>query len=502
MSKLRDYNSATFLRLAVFLLLAMGLTAGLAWWLFRPGTGPPTAFREAARTPSSAGVPIVIYLIDTLRYDRLGTYGYSRRTSPNIDALAATSVVFDRAYAPAPWTLPSVASLVTSTFQCEHGVMRGDRKLSPRIPTLAEHLQSLGYRTGAFYNNDFAGPLSAVDRGYDVSVLRPEVTGFEADAAEFIRTAGDQPFFLYLHGMEVHEPHLVPSSYTRQLAHVAIDDKVRQSDDWILYRSLREVDSVAGNTRGASDNSREQAAVMARFAASRETITDLYDASVLWADDNVGKVIRLLKEQGLWERSIFIVLADHGEEFGEHGAWWHGETVYEPAMHVPLIMHLPGGELGGRRVAGLVSLTDVMPTLLDLLGHGALCNGCRGTSLVPLLSGPGAGEVDRTVFGLRHNELGFYKPLKQRSGDVNVLVRRDQWKAIWNAEPQTLELYDLQADPGEVQDLSQAQPELAAELRDAAVSWLDQCRGQAVAPENTTLDERTRERLKGLGYLH
>ena len=302
--------------------------------------------------------------------------------------------------------------------------------------------------------------------------------------------------------MEVHEPHLVPSSYTRQLAHVSIDDKVRQSDDWILYRSLREVDSVAGNTRGASDNSREQAAVMARFAASRGVITDLYDASVLWADDNVGKVIRLLKKEGLWERSIFIVMADHGEEFGEHGAWWHGETVYEPAMHVPLIMHLPGGELGGRRVAGLVSLTDVMPTLLDFLGSAELCGGCRGTSLLPLLSGPGAGELDRTVFGLRHNQLGFYKPLKQRSGDLNVLVHRDRWKAIWNAEPQTLELYDLQADPGEAEDLSQAQPELAAELRDEVVSWLDDCRASAVEPETTTLDDRTRERLKGLGYLH
>ncbi len=472
-------------------------------WVGRSTPVSPQSVREASVIPTvPAGTPIIIYLIDTLRADHLGVYGYDRPTSPNIDALARESVVFARAYTPAPWTLPSVTSLVTSRFQCEHGVARGDAKLSARIPTLAEHLKSLGYRTGAFYNNEFAGPLAGADRGYDISVYREEVNGFEKDAGDFIAQSVDQPFLLYLHGMEVHEPHLVPSSYTRQIAHVAIDDKVKLSDDWILYRSLREADSVAGKTLGASDNARDQAAVMARFVESRDVITDLYDASVLWADDNVGKVIRLLKEKGLWERSIFIVMADHGEEFGEHGAWWHGDTVYEPAMHIPLIMHLPGDQLGGRRIDGLVSLTDVMPTLLDILGSRELCSGCRGTSLVPLLSGQAPGESGRTIFGLRQNKLLFYGPLAQKSGDVNVLVRRDQWKAIWNEGPQTIEIYDLQADPAELHELSHGQHVLAAELRDEAVSWLENCRAAAVEPEETEMDDRTRERLNGLGYLH
>lgn len=487
-------------------LLVLVAAAGTGFWLAKRGTTPTAgAAPEVAPAAIPPGTPIVIYLIDTLRYDRLGTNGHGRPTSPNIDALATESVVFDRAYAPAPWTLPSVASLVTSTFQCEHGVVRGDRRLAPKLTTLAEHLKSIGYVTGAYYNNDFAGPLSAVDRGYDVSVMRPEVNGFEADAAGFIDQAAGRPFLLYLHGMEVHEPHLVPSIYTQRIAHVSIDDKVRLSDDWILYRSLREFDSVRGGARGSSDPAGDraaaQAATMQRFADSRAVIDDLYDASVLWADDNVGKVIRLLKERGLWDRSVFILLADHGEEFGEHGAWWHGDTVYEAAMHVPLVVHLPGDAGAGRRVPELVSLTDVMPTLLELLGKGELCAGCRGRSLVPLLAGQSA-DGARTVYGQRQNELGFYKPFQQRFGDVNVLLRREQWKAIWNEGPATLELYDLAADPGETDNLAAARPELAAELRDEAVAWLEECRTAAVPAGKAEMDDSTRERLRGLGYLH
>lgn len=448
----------------------------------------------------SKPVPIVIYLVDTLRADRLGAYGYDRGTSPRINAFAKEAVVFEAAYAAAPWTLPSVASIVTSTYQCEHGLVLGTRKLDPALLTLAERLKAWGYRTAAWYNNEFAGPMSGVDRGYQISEALPDVLGFEAETRRFLADSAGQPFLLYLHGMEPHEVHLVPYEFTRPFGHVAIEDKVRLSDDWITYKDLRQLDWITGSRMGDKDTTTEQRAVMARFKDSQPLIEKLYDASVLWADHNVGKVIDVLKERNLWDKVVFIVVADHGEEFGEHGAWFHGDNVYESTMHVPLLIRFPGGQFGGTRVPNPVSLVDLMPTILDFLRSPDGCTGCRGQSLMPLVRGDSKGGP-RPVPALRQNAMTYFRPLKEASGDVNVMWRQGNWNAIWNEEPATIELYDMTADPREARNLSGAMPELAAELRDESVAWLEQCRTNLKAAPPGTIDAKTQERLRALGYL-
>jgi arylsulfatase A-like enzyme len=448
-------------------------------------------------------VPIVIYLIDTLRADRLHLYGHPQATSPTLDALAAESVVFEQTYTAAPWTLPSVASLVTSTFVCEHGLVEPSLKLDPSIRTLAERLKSIGFATGAYYGNAMVGSPSELDRGYDVSELFREDDIREDEARAFLDRVGNAPpFLLYLHTMEPHQPYLVPYQYLQPFGHVPIEQKAKIDDYWTEYGRLKRLDVAAGRPPGASDETAALDRIAAGLTELRPVYERLYDASVLQADDNLRNVIEVLKSRGLWERTLFIVLGDHGDEFGEHGGWFHEDSVYEPVMRVPLIIHFPEAAFAGRRVPDAVSLVDVAPTILDYLGRPELCDGCRGRSLMPLLNDAARPSEDAYVPGLRMNATAYYRRIREQRGDINVAVRQGRWKAIWNEAPATVELYDLETDPQEQRDLSRTDASQAEQLRSHAARWLGECRSTLKAPAATQLDERTREQLKALGYAH
>jgi arylsulfatase A-like enzyme len=235
----------------------------------------------------------------------------------------------------------------------------------------------------------------------------------------------------------------------------------------------------------------------------QESIDILYDASVRWADANLGEVIAALKYSGVWDDAIFVFLSDHGEEMGEHGGWFHGQSVYEELAHVPLIIHFPRGEHGGQRISRPVSLVDLMPTIFDYIGEPGLCERCRGKSLMSLINGEyDIGDPDVAIPAMRHNDSFYYRPFKEKRGDLNVVVRRDQWKGIWNDELGAMELYDLTLDPGELSDLSVRQPQLVQGMSEKARNWLKICKNNAVEPERAEeMDEETRERLRALGYL-
>jgi len=497
--------------------LAALVAAGAAWvWSRDPAPAPAgSAGPQAAGAPQPNGLPVVVYLIDTLRADRLGLYGYQGDTSPVLDALARESVVFEQAHGAAPWTLPSVASLLTSTFACEHGVVRYRQQLSPALPTLAERLGAAGYATGAYYGNVHAGAVARLNRGYDVAEERKSgENDRSADVREFLAARGDDPFFLYLHTMEPHEPCAVPARYLAKFGHVSVEDREDYRAIWHRYNELKSADWAARQPLGTTDNTAIQLEVFRYLRDHRDQVSRLYDAAVRNADDNLGRVIEALKAAGAWDKVLFIVVADHGEELGDHGGWFHDQSVYQELVHVPLLVRFPGGAHGGRRVREPVSLVDVAPTVLDAAGLGERCAECRGRSLLPLATGgtgatggtatagtadPPAGDV---VPALRINEIMYFKPFRETRGDVNVVVRRDRWKGIWNADPGTLELYDLEADPGETRDLAGANPALAGELRESASRWLAACRDAVVPPDETReLDERTRERLRAIGYL-
>lgn len=497
------------------------LAAALSWWM-APARNTSGGTDAPPAASSDAMTPVVIYLIDTLRADRLGAYGYTRRpTSPNIDALARESVVFEAAYGAAPWTLPSVASLLTSTLACEHGVVTYGRKLNANVATLAERLAGLGFQTAAYFSNMHAGSIADLSRGYRIAEERPtRDNDRSADAGKFLAQHGQQPFLLYLHTMEPHEPFHTPAPVINRFGHIGIDDRENFRALWARLNELRSADWSAGRPRGATDNSAEQTEIIRFLNDHRDGYELLYDAAVAHADEHLGQTIAVLRRLGLWDRVIFIVLADHGEEFGEHGNWLHGQSVYEEQLRVPLLVRLPRGEHGGRRIANPVSIIDMMPTVLDYLGRRDLCEGCRGRSLLPLLRSTAAapGDVPSSAPGpvpavqpgltayvpaLRINELHDYRPARQRRGDVNVVARRGDWKAIWNRDPGSVELYDLARDPAELDDLSTANPALTSDLGTQLRSWLGTCPQESRgAAQLDGIDERTRQKLRAMGYIN
>lgn len=475
-------------RTAVIYLILLVLLGG-TWWVWQARPARPVT-------------PVIIYLVDTLRADRLSIYGYPVNTSPNLEAIAAESVIFERAYAPAPWTLPSVASLITSTFVCEHGLVTERKKLNSSIKTLAQHLNDIGYFTGGFYNNLYVGPLSGLDRGYEYFETRTNERA--EDVRDFLNRAADRPFLFYLHSVEPHDPDRVPYAFIQKFGSVDLETRQAYHEALQHYNRLRTVDWVARQPPGTTDNSNEQAEAFGDIAAFREPVQILYNAAVLYADDNLGDVVDILKQTGVWNKAVFIFLSDHGDEFAERGGWGHDQSVYDELMRVPLIVHFPNHEFAGQRVSEAVSLVDVMPTIFDYLRVPELCEHCRGDSLLPLLRQPtGREDSAPRVFAQRINEKRYNRESTQRHGDVNVVIQKDHWKAIWNDEVPSLELYDLRSDPSEQFDLSSAHPAVALSLEQHAAAWLRECETQRRNPQEIYgPDQETIKQLRALGYFN
>lgn len=481
-------------------LVALCVLAAAAWMAGRPvrpsdqASDPEPA---ATQAETEAPVNVVVFLIDTLRADRIGAYGHPQPTTPNIDSLANEGVTFEHCTAGAPWTCPSVVSLLTSTYACQHRVLHDRHRLSTAIRTLPEKLRDVGYKTVCFWANAYAAHMTGLDRAYDLCRNVPGTNGSVVDA--WLRSGPQTPFFLYIHNIEPHNPYAVPARFVEPFGTVQPGQMQQVQAAYLHYRRLTRADFAAGLPLGTTDNTQEQARAMDRMDNLKSVIDILYDASVRLADERVGSVVQVLKRRGLWDNTLFIVTSDHGEELGDHGGWQHDQSAYEELMHVPLIVKLPNGLYAGRRVDAQVSLLDVMPTVLQAVGHGDLATGCQGTSLLPL---PSAGQAGFRVPGLRINRKKYYRPYKEQRGNVNVIVRQGRFKGIWNAEPETLELYDLDLDPGEHRNLAAERTDLAIPMQRYARQWLEACgAGAAPAVEGGEVDEKTLENLRSLGYV-
>jgi len=487
----------------IAVLLAL-ITLLVAWSLAHKADPADDREEPAAAVEAAPPAPnVVIFLIDTLRADRLGAYGHTKATSPHIDALAREGLLFEQAYAPAPWTLPTVVSLFTSTFPCEHGVLVDGQRAAPSMVTLALRLKSAGFVTASFHANPYAGPASGMDAGFDDVELVEAVTG--AMVEEWLATCGDKPFFLYIHNIEPHDPFVAPQRLIEQFGEVS-PEQCREIGTRLLdYRTLTRVDFKLGNPLGTTDNTEEQVAALERIAEFRSEIDVLYDAAVRFSDERVGQVVHALKQYGFWDNTLFLLLADHGEELGEHGGWQHDQSVYEELVHVPLIVRRPRSVGAGGRINSVVSLVDVMPTILDFAGLTEGCSNCSGVSLRPFWSAvPVRDETTVSIPSMRWNRKKYFRPHKERRGDLNVVVRMGEWKGIFNAESRTLELYDLGEDGREQRDLAAQHPELVEAFRLDAREWLNACAERAkgnAAPLTGTLNEAQLERLKSLGYV-
>ncbi len=294
---------------------------------------------------------LMVVSIDTLRPDRLGAYGYDRPSSPTLDELAASGVLFENASTVAPWTLPSHASLVTGLYPRHHGAKRHVEALAEEVATLAERLRDAGFQTSAVVNSKFLDKKYRFDRGFDdFAFLKPthdpEAPSSVVDRSlDWLENRGEGRFFLLVHDYDVH------SSYGALPRH---HDLLVRPYEGFVDGSAAQLRSVRrGEMSLGPDDLRH--------------LIDLYVAGIRQLDDELGRLIQGLKDLGVYQDTLVVVVSDHGEEFLEHGGVLHGRTQYEEMLRIPMIMRGPGLP-AGLRVRSPVSLVDVFPTALSLLG--------------------------------------------------------------------------------------------------------------------------------------
>lgn len=411
---------------------------------------------------------VVIYLVDALRADHLGVYGYQRDVSPRVDAFAEESLVFDQAWANSSWTRPAVASILTGLRPEVHKTNRRDDRLPLEIKTLPEMLHSNGYRTAAVIVNPNISGIFGFDRGFDEFTLLPTETSrarhvYEA-ASLWLSDRRDQsePFFLYLHTVDPHHPYNPP-------------DEQRE----IFAAQVERRDLGSTEVMGTL-----QARHLVDEADYVDDLVDLYDAEIAANDKQFGRLLDHIEDLGLSDQTLVVFLADHGEEFFDHGGWIHGHTLYSEVLRIPLIIRVPGsGSVG--RTALPVQQADLTPTILGLLG----------LSIPPDLQGRdlGSGTLSRI-------SLGAFLDL---DGAFGRSVIDEKWHAIQHGSHGYLgqpEIYDVVSDPTESSD---GYPEQSA--RPGLMLGEDRDSTRPIEgrfnASDAEVDEETQEQLEALGYL-
>ncbi len=459
-----------------------GSPAGSGLVLERPAVvAPPAKVKPAMPAMTSLRQPVglrprnvILYLVDTLRADHLGCYGYGRPVSPRIDAFARDAALFRHTVAQSSWTRPSTTTLLTGLLPRTHGVYGHRDALAPEAVTLAERLRERGYRTAGFVTNPNVARDFGLDQGFETFRLlghkRSSATGVNERAAEWLDTqwTKDAPFFLYLHTMEPHSPYDPPPAFRQRFA-----PGVR--GEGLTQRSFLERLGT-GEIKATPE--------------IRKSLQDLYDAEIAANDAAFGALIDLLVQRGLWEETVIVFVSDHGEEFLNHGGWEHGKTLHTEMIDIPLIVRVPGAR--GRIVARQAQQADVVPTILDLLGLGVPAD-LEGRSLVADdLDGKPASDPEDTA------AFSWLEELSLRSAAVTT----PEWRFIEKRFPiPGVFLYDRRADPQELHDLSGQWPVRTGYLR-AQLRAIERSRKERFqAGETTRLDPEVQKQLEALGYM-
>ena len=485
-------------RSAAVVLAAIAAANVVAWVRSAPAHAAPAMARHqvAEHAPN-----LFVILVDTLRADHLGTYGYERATSPRIDAFATQSVVLERAFSSTNWTRPAVASLLTSTMPSRHQVVSLDRTVSDALPLLGEALQSSGYQTGFFTVGSNVERSDGYGRGadtfYSVAARHPAgrsvfVTGFlapflpgvvdalpwspkdpDAQADPFVITdhalawVGDadptRPVFAYIHYLGPHSPYRPPPAYDRFTRQPHRREFENPPSQW------------AGRDAVGPDE--------------RQAMIDLYDGEVLWNDAAIGKLLDGLRASGRLDHAVVAILADHGEAFGLNGVWGHNASMFRSVVRIPMLFWASDsiGLREPQRLGTPVSLIDVAPTLLDLASLPPE-DGFDGETLAPWLRGQT--DADRTVF----IENPSNEELSVRTRDWSYFQGRTGSGAIehW--------LFAA-GDPLQQENRIAERPDLADELRTLAERRRARDLARATRAASIELDPARKKALQALGYV-
>jgi arylsulfatase A-like enzyme len=451
--------------------------------------------QEGAAAPVEHEIRHVILVTsDTLRADALSTYDPSAPTTAHLDALAADGVVFQRAYSPAPWTLASLASLLTGLAPPAHTVTRVDSRLPGEAITLAESLRDAGYHTGAIVLNDLLHPRANLSQGFaDYLFLTEPHFGGSLGAALLRTFAGS----------------IVPAEgwpTTDDMTDLAVawleENRGRDFFFWLHYYDphapftppARLVDAAAGRTPEFYDQKSVLTGLAVPSAAERDWIEQLYLAEVQYLDENVGRLVSELKRLGLYDDALIVFTSDHGEEFWEHGAHGHGHSQFNELLAVPLIVKTPGSSARGT-VHARVSSESLHATILDLLSIEFDVAQFSSGSLAARLLGEPAAEPAAPVVATA-----------QVLFDDREAVLFDRYKYSRSRIDGSDALFDLEADPGELRPSVPPEAELRARARGLLEAYHDAARSLRnryglAGDERVTLDDETARRLEALGYL-
>lgn len=430
-----------------------------------------------------AGCNLLLVSIDTLRADRLSLYGHTRPTSPNLDRLAAESVVFDTFIHSGGGTLPSHMSMMTSLNPSVHRLraLQSQTPLGEARVTLAEALAAGGYRTAAFVDAGWVRGKFGFAQGFEIyddaggrfAAIRPK-------AEEWLNQRDEQPFFLFVHSYDVHSqqqrlPYDCPGDFPQRYTWEVDSDFDGCIDGRCASRLLKWINAEAdrvGRQRGHAPFLEK---------ADVELMKALYDGCINYADEQVALLIDHLRHLGLLERTMVVITSDHGEEFFEQGLGLHAQGGYDTVAHIPLIVRWPDGRLAGRRVPHLAAMIDLMPTLLDVLDR-PVPEEAQGRSLMPAV------VEDRPT----RSEMSMY-----------TMLRTQRWKLMTNKS----EMFDLGNDPAEQVNLWASDPAVREELseRMRRLIYADRTARErlsaADADSEAELAEDEVQELKALGYL-
>jgi arylsulfatase A-like enzyme/predicted Zn-dependent protease len=395
---------------------------------------------------------LLVVTWDTTRADSLSPYGNRAASTPAAAALAREGVLFERAMAPAPLTLPSHASLFTGTYPPFHGIREnGSARLPAAAVTLAELLQARGYRTGAFVGAYVVDARWGLDQGFetysgsfsesgdnvfslaDLSRRGDLVTD---EALTWIQQVGARPFFAWVHLYDPHAPYAPPPPFAERFADLP------------------------------------------------------YLGEIAFADAQLERLLELLARLHLAASTVVVLVGDHGEGFDEHGEVGHGLLLHDETLHVPLVIRAPGRCRAGTRALQTVSLVDVLPTIVELLG---LPNPdvLQGRSLVPLLRGESAGDSRGIYSETLYPRLRF-------GWSETLALTDDRYRMLLSGD--RVELFDLERDPAEKRDLAAAEPEVTARSLRQLRSMTAELERAALEPEAIS-DREAAAKLAALGYL-
>lgn len=487
-----------FMRSRIFQFCYAGFGAPLIWVLI---VGGAFGYYKIAEQDPSAGVPagvaqpfqpspnVIFIMADALRADHLPVYGYPHIRTPALQALAADGITFERHIAHSSWTKPQSATLLTSLYPSTHNTYLKPHALPGDIETLAEVMRAIGYVTGGIVSNVNLSPIFNFHQGFDhyrylspdyllgaresaaqlclynlLRLVRMRILGTKKRVGDYyqcadvvnqevfswLETVKDRPFFLFMHYMDPHDPYFAHPYSGEAVARVSQPSPAP-----------------------------EQAGYIRR----------LYDQEIVYMDSRMGQLISFLKERNLYDSCLIVFVADHGEEFYDHGGWWHGTTLYEEVVHIPLIVKLPHSRRAGTRDARLVRSVDIASTIIE----------CTGSAVPAAMQGVNFLATDSSTPGQAYAE-------EDHEHNVLHALREARWKLILTApeSPRTappVQLFDLSRDPHERENLADANPQVVDRLQRAIEDIQIRIRRDAYQEQTGEVDRATQERLKALGYV-